>query len=155
MGNFWADIEWDPTTNTFRVANAGRDEVPQLEVTLATYTVAENSAPNLTQACTQEFGPASRQADWQDIKALLCSDNLALQAFIEGNGMVPGDRYLVTYGKRIFNDYGWPYAMVTKNGDLSDVEERLGGDTLIVGSYSFQMTGWVVCINPQALDFPD
>ena len=28
LGNYWADMEWDPQDNVFRVVSAGRDEIP-------------------------------------------------------------------------------------------------------------------------------
>ncbi len=153
LGNYWADMAWDPQTNVFRVVSAGRDEIPQLTVTLARYTVAQNSAPNLTQACTQEFGPASRQADWQDVKGALGNDLMAVQAFIESNRMVPGDIYLITYGATILDDSGSPYFMTT--GSSRGVQkESLAGNLLILNYTSSTVTGRVVCVNPETVDFP-
>ncbi|MCX8050034.1 MAG: hypothetical protein N3A55_10325 [Methylohalobius sp.] len=151
-GNYWGDFVWDPTSNVLRVANAGLDRIPQLTVTMARYTVARNSAPNLTQACMEEFGPASRQADWQDVKGLLGSDNIAIRAFIESNGIVPQDEYLVTYGKSIFDKHGDPYVMATQRNLNRD---SIGGNALSVGiTYSSTHTGKVVCINPELVGFP-
>ncbi len=153
LGNYWADMAWDPQANVFRVSNAGRDEIPQLTVTVARYTVAQNSAPNLTQACTQEFGPASRQADWQDVKGALGNDNLAIRAFIESNRMVTGDIYLITYGATVLDDQGRPYFMTT--GSPRGVrKESLAGNLLFVNYTSSTITGRVVCVNPDAVDFP-
>ncbi len=153
LGNYWADMEWDPQDNVFRVVSAGRDEIPQLTVTLARYTVARNSAPNLTQACTQEFGPASRQADWQDVKGALGNDLMAVQAFIESNRMVPGDTYLITYGATILDEQGYPYFMTT--GSSRGVQkESLAGNLLILNYASSTVTGRVVCVNPETVDFP-
>lgn len=151
-GNYWGDFVWDPQTNALRVVNAGPDRLPQLTVTVARYTVARNSAPNLTQACMEEFGPASRQADWQDIKGLLGSDNYAIRAFIESNGIVPGDKYFVTYGKSILTDQGYPYFMATRSE--GSPKEAIGGDALTV-AYTFStITGKVVCINTDLVGFP-
>ncbi|GAB6067670.1 hypothetical protein JCM13664_09880 [Methylothermus subterraneus] len=160
-GNYWADMLWDPQQNVFRVANAGPDRLPQLAVTVARYTVARNSAPNLTQACMEdltqacmeEFGPASRQADWQDVKGLLGSDNNALRAFIESSGIVPGDYYFVTYGKSVLTAEGNPYFMAT--GSAGGVQkEAVGGDALRLHYTSSTLTGKVVCVNTDLIGFP-
>ncbi len=157
LGNYWADMEWDPQANVFRVVSAGRDEIPQLAVTLARYTVARNSAPNLTQACAQEFGPASRQADWQDVKGALGNDLMAIQAFIESNRMVPGDTYLITYGATILDEQGRPYFMTTGGSGSGIQKESLAGNLLILNylNHTFStVTGRVVCVNPETVDFP-
>ena len=125
-----------------------------MTVTLARYTVARNSAPNLTQACTQEFGPASRQADWQDVKGALGNDLMAVQAFIESNRMVPGDTYLITYGATILDEQGYPYFMTT-GGRRGLQKESLAGNLLILNYYRYgPVTGRVVCVNPETVDFP-
>ncbi len=153
LGNYWADMEWDPQGNVFRVSNAGRDEIPQLTVTTARYSVAQNSAPNLSQACTQEFGPASRQADWQDIKGSLGNDNLAIQSFLEDSRIVPGDYYLITYGNNILTDRGYPYFMAAgRSGGVP--KESLAGEALTANYTSSTITGRVVCVNLEAVDFP-
>lgn len=154
-GNYWGDFVWDPQANVFRVANAGPDRLPQLTVTAARYTVARNSAPNLTQACMEEFGPASRQADWQDVKGLLGSDNNAIRAFIESNGLVPGDRYFVTYGKSVFDKDGHPYIMITGGDFGGRNRDSIGGNALSVGTtYDNSHTGKVVCVNTDLIGFP-
>lgn len=150
-GNYWGDMMWDPVHNRLVVANAGPDTIPALSVTQTSYQAIRNSVPNFTQACQQEFGPASRQADWQEVKALLGSDNNALKAFIESNRIVPQDQYFITYGNRNLNDYGDPYILT--RGDCGPVDSLSGGMLKVCYRYD-SVVGRVVCTNPEAASFP-